>query len=70
MYWRRATTLGVVVGLLAGVATAFFFYMNPELKPYDMHEGILGLLVHIPVLIGASLLTKEQNADHIEEFFS
>jgi len=70
MYWRRATTQGVIVGLIAGVATAFFFFRNPELKPYDMHEGILGLLVHIPVLIGASLLTKKQDADHIKEFFS
>jgi SSS family solute:Na+ symporter len=70
MYWRRATTSGVVAGLLAGTATALFFYLNPEQKPYDMHEGILGLIVHIPMLIAVSLSTPAQSDEHLEGFFS
>jgi len=70
LYWRRATTPGVVAGLLAGAATAFFFWQTPELKPYDMHEGILGLLVHIPVLVGVSLATPAQEAEHVDRFFA
>jgi len=70
MYWKRATTPGVVAGLVAGTATAFFFYLTPELKPFDMHEGILGLLVHVPVLIAVSLLTRPQDDQHVKDFFS
>ena len=70
MYWKRATTRGVITGLIAGTATAFFFYTNPELKPYDMHEGILALMVHVPVLVGASLMTQRQDEDHLKGFFS
>ncbi len=68
LYWRRATTQGVMAGLVAGAATAFFFWQNPELKPFDMHEGVIGLLVHVPVLVGISLMTPAQDSDHVEGF--
>jgi SSS family solute:Na+ symporter len=70
MYWKRATTSGVVAGLVWGSGTAMFFYFNPELRPLDMHEGILGLLVHVPVLVLTSLLTQPQDEDHLGGFFS
>ena len=63
-----ATTAGVVTGLLTGTATAFFFWLNPELKPLDMHEGIIGLLVHVPVLVAVSLATRAQDEAHVERF--
>ena len=69
LYWKRATTTGVIAGLIAGAATAFFFWQSPELKPFDMHEGIVGLMVHIPVLIGVSLATPPQSQLHLERFF-
>ena len=61
LYWRRATTTGVLAGLLAGSATCVFFFLNPELKPLEMHEGILGLLVNVPVLIIVSRMTRPQD---------
>jgi SSS family solute:Na+ symporter len=70
LYWRRATTVGVVSGLVAGAATAVFFWKFPELKPFDMHEGVIGLLVHIPVLVGVSLATPAQAEEHVEQFVS
>jgi SSS family solute:Na+ symporter len=39
-----------------------------ELRPLDLHEGILGLMVHIPVLVGVSLATRPQDRDHTEAF--
>ena len=70
MYWRRATTSGVLAGLLAGTATSVFFWYNPGLKPFDMHEGILGLIVHIPTLVTFSLMTPTQDDKHLKGFFS
>ncbi|HSG09402.1 MAG TPA: sodium:solute symporter family protein [Longimicrobiales bacterium] len=69
LYWRRATTAGVVTGLLTGWAVAGFFYLNPGLKPFEMHEGILGLLVHVPVLVAVSLATRKQSEEHLRNFF-
>lgn len=68
LYWRRATTPGVVAGLVAGSITAFVFWRFPELKPLDMHEGIVGLLVHVPVLVGVSLATPAQDRAHVDSF--
>ncbi|MFQ5538218.1 MAG: sodium:solute symporter [Gemmatimonadota bacterium] len=68
MYWRRATTPGVIAGLVSGWATAAFFYFNPALKPFGMHEGVLGLLVNVPVLVVVSLLTRAQDPEHTERF--
>ena len=69
LYWRRATTAGVVTGLVAGWATAGFFFLNPALRPYGMHEGILALLVHVPVLVAVSLLTRPQAESHLRAYF-
>ena len=72
LYWSRATTAGVIAGFVAGSGTAAFFfltgYFGSDLRPYDLHEGLLGLMVHIPVLIGVSLFTAPQSASHRARF--
>ncbi len=68
LYWKRATTAGAVAGLVSGAATALFFFQFSELRPLDLHEGILGLIVHLPVLIGVSLATQPQADAHTEPF--
>ena len=74
LFWRRATTPGIVAGLVAGSATAVFFfttgYLGMELRPLDLHEGVLGLMVHIPVLVGVSLATRPQDRNHTEAFLN
>tara|TARA_Y100000588_G_scaffold391540_1_gene500466 strand:+ start:3417 stop:4877 length:1461 start_codon:yes stop_codon:yes gene_type:complete len=70
LYWKRANTLGTLAGLLAGTATSVFFWVYPDLRPWDMHEGVLGLIVHIPTLITFTLMTPAQDEAHIHRFFS
>lgn len=68
MYWRRATTAGVASGLVAGSAVAVFFFLQPDLKPLGIHEGILGLAVHLPVLLAVSLAGRAQDAEHAARY--
>ena len=68
LYWRRATTAGVISGLLAGSAVSVFFFLHPELKPLGMHEGILGLLAHIPVLLAVSMRDTPQDDEHVDGY--
>jgi SSS family solute:Na+ symporter len=68
LYWRRATTLGATLGLVAGTATALLFFKFPELRPFEIHEGVLGLLVNVAVLVGVSLKTPQQEDLHVSEF--
>ena len=68
LYWRRATTRGVLCGLVAGSAVSVFFFLFPDLKPLGMHEGILGLVVHLPVLVGVSLAGTPQDSEHVDGY--
>jgi SSS family solute:Na+ symporter len=68
LYWRRATTAGVVAGFGAGIATTVFFLSMPGLRPYQIHEGILGVVVNVIVLVAVSLATKPQARTHAEAF--
>jgi len=68
LYWRRATTAGVLAGLVAGSLATLVFFFNPGLRPWDLHEGLLGLAVHVPVLVVVSLLTRPQRRAHVDAF--
>ena len=70
LFWRRATTPGVIAGLLAGGTTTLLFFFWPALKPIDLHEGLFGLITHVPVLILVSLLTPVQDQALVEAYVS
>jgi SSS family solute:Na+ symporter len=68
LYWKRATTPGILAGLISGSAVTLFFFFNTHLRPWDLHEGILGLLVHVPVLILVTFLTRDPSPERAESF--
>jgi SSS family solute:Na+ symporter len=68
LYWRRATTPGIVAGLISGSLVTLFFFFNSGLRPWDLHEGILGLLVHVPVLLLVTLFTRNPDPGRAEAF--
>jgi SSS family solute:Na+ symporter len=70
LYWKRATTPGVVAGLVSGTVVTLFFFFFGQLRPWDLHEGILGLLVHIPVLVIVSLRTRDPYPEKAEAFLA
>jgi solute:Na+ symporter, SSS family len=68
LFWRRATTAGVLSGLVAGIGANVFWFLNPQLRFFDIHEGILALVVNISVLVVVSRLTQPQPAAHVESY--
>jgi SSS family solute:Na+ symporter len=68
--WRRATSLGVNVGLVAGIATTVFLQVRPELRPWPIHEGVFGLAVQLGLLIGLSLLRPETDVEERDRFLA
>ncbi len=68
LYWKGATTRGIIAGLVTGSLVTLFFFFTPQLRPWDLHEGILGLMVHLPVLLGVSALTRDAHPERTEAF--
>jgi solute:Na+ symporter, SSS family len=68
MYWKRATTAGVLAGLAAGIVANVFFLVRVDLRPFEIHEGILAVIVNVAVLITVSLLTRPQPEAHTAAF--
>ncbi len=68
LYWKRATTPGVFSGLVSGSLVTLFFFFNGHLRPWDLHEGILGLLVHIPVLLLVTFFTRDPEPERAAAF--
>lgn len=66
--WRRATGRGVIAGLVAGVAVTAFILAVPAARPFDLHEGLLGLIANIAVFVGVSLKTAPPADAHITEW--
>jgi SSS family solute:Na+ symporter len=70
LYWKRATTAGVLSGLFGGMATAVVFVLRPGWKPYGIHEGILGLVVNLVLLVSVSYMTRPQPDQQAAEYFA
>jgi solute:Na+ symporter, SSS family len=68
MYWRRATTTGVLAGLGAGIVANVFFLVRADLRPFQIHDGILAVMVNVGVLVLISWLTAPQAAEHAAAF--
>jgi SSS family solute:Na+ symporter len=68
LFWRRATTVGAISGLIIGAATTAFFFLQPELRLWDLHEGVFGLLANVGALIVVSLVTAPQPSGRVEAF--
>src|SRR5699024_10584030 len=60
LYWKRATAPGVIAGLLAGFIVNIYYQMIYTNTPFDIHAGILGLMVNIVVFAAVSYATKPQ----------
>ena len=45
-----------------------FYFVNQDLRPFDIHEGILGLIVNVLTLVVVSLLTQPQDPGHVAAY--
>ena len=68
--WQRATAAGVVAGLLVGITVTGILLVKPEWRPFDLHEGLVGLVTNVLTLVLVSLATKPPDRDHVLEWYA
>ena len=61
--WRRASGVGVLAGLVVGIAVNILFAARPELRPLGVHAGLYGLLANVAVLVVVSLASAPATDD-------
>ncbi len=66
--WRRATGTGVVAGLLTGTAITGLLVIQPQWRPFGIHEGLIGIAMNILVLVTVSLLTTPPDSTHVDRW--
>ncbi|MDY5785127.1 sodium:solute symporter family transporter, partial [Corynebacterium sp.] len=61
LYWRKLTTLGAVVGMVAGTITVFVWGYNEVLSGY-MYEIVPGFLVNLLLTFLISIATYKSDS--------
>ena len=47
LFWKKASTSGVILGLVGGVVVTIYFQYISSTSPYDLHPGLIGLVINI-----------------------
>jgi len=70
LFWKKASTLGVILGLIIGVIVTIYFQYIAGSSPYDLHPGLIGLLVNIAIVFIISLMQEqtEEKLIHASKF--
>ncbi|NMP23093.1 sodium:solute symporter family protein [Sulfobacillus harzensis] len=56
LFWRKATPIGVGIGLVGGDVAALAMYFG-HMEPWGLNLGLLALVVNIVLTVGISLIT-------------
>lgn len=66
--WRRATAAGVITGLTAGIVVTGILIVWPQLRPWGIHEGLVGLALNTVLMIVVSKATRGVSENHYAEW--
>lgn len=60
LFWRRATTTGVILGMVGGLGVTMVLHLRSELRPLGLDAGLVGLTFNCLLLVIGSWLSKPQ----------
>jgi len=67
-FWYRATVAGAISGLVSGVACNYLISFGVIPEFWDIHPGLVGLVVNISVFVVVSLMTKPMDREHAAQY--
>ena len=70
LFWKKASTSGVILGLIGGVVVTIYFQYLSSSSPFDLHPGLIGLVINILLVLGISFYKQQDSAfiEHASKF--
>jgi len=70
LYWRRATGVGAISGLIAGAGVITMFVVAPDWRPWPIHAGLYGFVANVAVLVVVSLAGRDRAPQAQDRFLA
>lgn len=70
VFWYRATAAGAIAGLIAGIGCNYLITFGAIPTVWDIHPGLVGLVVNVMVLTLVSLVTRPINKAHAAQYIN
>ena len=67
-FWYGATVAGAISGLVSGITCNYLITFGVIPAFWDIHPGVLGLVVNISVFVIVSLMTKPLDREHAVQY--
>lgn len=67
LFWKKSTSSGAVVGLLAGVALLCLFTFTPVGVPFGLHSGLFSIKVNAALFVIVSLISKKRDSEIVNQ---
>ena len=70
LFWRRSNRWGAIAGLIIGIGVNFYFQLVADVRPFDLHAGLLGLVANVVVFVAISSVfrLKPEERDKANSF--
>ncbi|WP_138420588.1 sodium:solute symporter family protein [Aquibacillus sediminis] len=68
LYSKRISGVGVTIGLVAGTVINYYYQLAAPATPFDIHAGIMGLMVNILIVVVVSLIQKPKQEEVVEGY--
>ena len=70
LFWRRSNRWGAIAGLIIGIGVNFYFQLVADVRPFDLHAGLLGLVANVVVFVAISSVfrLKSEERDKANSF--
>lgn len=68
--WRRSTATGAIAGLVLGSLVTGLLVVQPDWRPFGLHEGLVGLTANIIAFVAVSLMSQPPDENHVNQWFA
>ena len=66
LFFRKANALSIIIGLILGVCITIYYQYFADNSLYDLHAGLIGLIINVIVVFVISCMYKQRDNESIK----